>query len=88
MRRLLAVLLATAFAAGVASADETETLKSVVEEGLIHRPYLAAGWVRVRVEGATVTLLGKVPDELIRTLVLRGVRNVRGVKAVKDRLDV
>ncbi len=66
----------------------TGSLQTVVEEELIRRPYLDAGWVRVRVEGGTATVSGRVPDALLRAVVLETVRNVRGIRSVKDRLEL
>lgn len=83
----LAAGAAVSLAPGEARATDGE-LKLRVQEGLIHWTYLHAGWVRVRCDGATVTLVGRVPDELIHALVVLGVRNVAGVAVVKDRLTV
>lgn len=84
---LIASLLLGGLAVSAFATDSTD-LKHRVKEHLIARPYLHAGWIRVRTEGGTVTLVGRVPDDLLRVLVVQGVRNLPGVKVVKDDLEI
>jgi len=87
MRSLAAVTVVLAVSVS-AFATERTSLKETVREELIAGRTSRAGWVRVRTEGATVTLLGRVPDELTRAVVVQSVRNVPGVKVVNHDLTV
>jgi hypothetical protein len=87
MRRplLLALLLQVSVSAFATDPDD---LQHAVREALIHKPYLGAGWIRVRSERGKVTLTGRVPDELRRANVVLTVRNMEGVLVVKDDLEI
>src|SRR4051794_4378487 len=71
--------------AGTARGDQPERR---LRANIAGRPYLKAGWVEVAVDGRTVELSGKVPDELHRRLAVLVCKNDPDVGRVEDKLSV
>jgi osmotically-inducible protein OsmY len=92
MRRLsvamVVVALALPSAAEEAALAEGRALERRLRDDLRARPYLERGPIEVRVDGRDVTVTGKVPDALHRSIVELVCENEPGVARVTDELIV
>jgi osmotically-inducible protein OsmY len=91
MRRLSIAMIVIALAlpsAGREPAPEGRALERRLRDDLRARSYLERGRIEVRVDGRDVTVAGKVPDALHRSLVRLVCENEPGVERVTDELVI